>query len=128
MFVFRINLVCNFRHSDWIRTRTTLNMDTFHAVICLNLWNEVKSFVGQTIIKSSIKKWNRWWNLSKLETQGYVQLVTTKMWENLVSITPQIKNRAFTQRKESNCTLGHTSQLFISMVSKFTIEQNLLCI
>ena len=71
----------------------------------------MESFLGQTLLKSSTVKWNRWWNLSKLGKQGYVQLVATKIYETSASSTAQIKNRnAFT------------------MASKFAKERNLLCI
>lgn len=89
----------------------------------------MESFLGQTLLKSSTVKWNRWSNLSKLGTQGDVQLVTTKIYETSASFTAQIKNgNAFTLHKEYNCNLGQTSRPFISMASKFAKERNLLCI
>ena len=47
MSIFGVFLVRIFPHSDWIRTRKTPNMDTFHAVLVLHINKELKSEARQ---------------------------------------------------------------------------------
>ena len=52
--VFGVFLVCIFPHSDWIRTRKTLNTDTFHAVAMITLLEKKTSFfIFQHLFPSS---------------------------------------------------------------------------
>ena len=53
--VFGVILVCVFSHSDWIRTRITLNMDTFRPTIILS--NVHRSRQRWSHFSASIRLW-----------------------------------------------------------------------
>ena len=58
MSVFGVILVCIFPDSDWIRTRITLNTDTFHAVKSFNdMFDGTEVSLAENVVSSQRQIW-----------------------------------------------------------------------